>query len=248
MENIGQLLKDKRTELKKSFDEIHAQTRIAVEHLQFLEENNFSFLPETYIKSFLRTYANALGLSADDLVKKHNTNQKTERAEEEKEIEIQEQNAQAAQPLNRLLEWALAAGAFLVLVFILLVYLQYRSEIYARPIEHNNGYLKKATFKPGNPALPAMAAPAVVTTKSFQLHMAGLEDLAIQLDVTGIHLNESDDQARPGASTITAVERFDIVIDEAKGMRLKFDDMEMASLGAAGGKVRLSIVRAAGSR
>ncbi len=243
MENIGQILKTTRTELRQSFDEIHAQTRIAVEHMQFLEENNFTFLPETYIKSFLKTYANALGLGGDDILHKYNQNKQDEIVRQEKEIRVQVEKVEAAQPLNRVLEWTLAAGAFLVLVFIILVYLQYRSEIYARPIEHNNGYLKKAHFEPGNPALPAMAAPAVVTTKFFQLHMTGLEQLAIRLDVTGVHVNDSNTEAHPSTSTITAVERFDILIDEATGMSLKFDEMEMTNLGAAGGKVRLSIVR-----
>ncbi|HEX9652137.1 MAG TPA: helix-turn-helix domain-containing protein [bacterium] len=241
MENIGQILKNKRTELKKSFEEIHAQTRITVAHLQLLEENNFTFLPETYIKSFIKTYASALDLNSAEVLRKFNFNKEEKKAEEEKESKIRAAQDQASLPINRILEWALAAGAFLLLVFIVLVYLQYRSEIYARPLEHNNGHMNRLEFEDGAAAMFS-SAPLSLTTKSFQLQIVGLEQVAIQLEVTGFH-----DAAAHGAPTrpsiVTAVERFDIVIDEANGMKLKFDDMEMADLRNSGGKMKLSIIR-----
>lgn len=239
MENIGQLLKNRRLQFKKSFDEIHAQTRIAVEHLQFLEENTFDFLPETYIKSFLKTYAAALDLNGDEVLGKYHQNKQEQKAEEEKEQEalVLEKTSPSAAPTNRILEWSLAAGAFLLLVFIILVYLQYRIEIYARPVEHRNGHVNSPDF------IKEAPAPAGVTTKSFQLRLVGLDDVAVQMDVTGLHEYGMSNR-QSDAATITAVERFDIVLDEARGIKLKFDGMEMTDLGATGGKLRLSVVRA----
>jgi hypothetical protein len=243
MENVGQLLKERRTQLNKSFDEIHAQTRIIVEHLQLLEENNFTFLPETYIKSFLKTYANDLGLGGDEILRKYNQNKQERKSEEDEVSRIQEEKAQSAHPMNRVLELGLAAGAFLLLIFIVLVYLQYRSEIYARPLDHKNGRLNKLQYENVG-AAHHHSAGATITTKSFLLNITGLENVDIQLDVTGAHQFRERDTDRP--ATITAVERFDIVIDQRRGINLKFDDLELADLGIGSGNLRLSIVRGGG--
>ncbi len=248
MENIGRLLKNKRTGLNKSLDDIYAQTRIAVDHLRHLEENNFDFLPATYIKSFLKTYAIALGLDDEEILRIFQQNQQEQKAEKDKESKIQQERLQAAPPHSRLLEWALTAGALLLLIFIIVVYVQYRSETYARPPENRNGHSRSLNFNAGNPAVILSSTPAGVTTKTFQLKIAGLENLAIQLDMTGVYSAQLPASQKLNTATITAVERFDIVIDEAQGLNLKFDDMEMTDLGVSGGQMRLTIVRSGRNR
>jgi cytoskeletal protein RodZ len=248
MENIGRLLKNTRTGLNKSLDEIYAQTRITVEHLRYLEENNFDFLPATYIKSFLKTYAAALGLNREEVLRTYSQNQQEQKAEKDKEARIQEERLQAASPHGRLLEWGLTVGALLLVIFITVVYVRYRSETYARPLENRNGHSRSLNFNAGNPAVISSSTPTGVTTKTFQLKIAGLENLAIQLDVTGVHSAKLPTPQKLNTATITAVERFDIVIDEAQGLNLKFDDMEMTDLGISGGQMRLTIVRSRRSR
>lgn len=71
MENLGEKLKQKRISLNKSHEQIHEQTRITVEHLEYLESNDFTFLPETYVKSYLKSYATALGLDADEILNEY---------------------------------------------------------------------------------------------------------------------------------------------------------------------------------
>lgn len=61
MTDIGNELKKLRQQKGLSLQEISNLTRINSRYLEYLEENNFAFLPEVYVKSFLKTYVKALG-------------------------------------------------------------------------------------------------------------------------------------------------------------------------------------------
>ena len=66
MENIGSKLRKNRKEQGKTLEEINEQTKISLEHLNLLEKNDYLFLPETYVKSFIKNYAITLGLNGDE--------------------------------------------------------------------------------------------------------------------------------------------------------------------------------------
>ena len=57
---FGQDLKKLRESKDISLAEISAQTRINQKFLANIEEGNFDFQPETYIRSFLKAYARSL--------------------------------------------------------------------------------------------------------------------------------------------------------------------------------------------
>ena len=46
-------------------------TRIAEEHLQAIERGKLDVLPQVYIRAFLREYAEVVGLSPDDVMRKY---------------------------------------------------------------------------------------------------------------------------------------------------------------------------------
>lgn len=64
----GQLLGAARRERGLELPALAATTRISAQFLVALEADEYDVLPPLYIRSFLRTYAAALGLSADDLL------------------------------------------------------------------------------------------------------------------------------------------------------------------------------------
>ncbi|MGH2349629.1 MAG: helix-turn-helix domain-containing protein [bacterium] len=66
---IGDRLRNAREAKRITFDAAAQQTRIRVTYLQALEDEEFGKLPgPIYAKGFLRAYAAALGLDADELV------------------------------------------------------------------------------------------------------------------------------------------------------------------------------------
>ena len=63
MFEIGNSLREARLRQQLDFPELEQQTKVRAKYLRALEEEQFDALPaQTYVKGFLRTYAEALGL------------------------------------------------------------------------------------------------------------------------------------------------------------------------------------------
>jgi hypothetical protein len=71
---IGSSLREARLRQGLGFPEIEQATKIRVKHLKALEDEQFELLPgQTYVKGFLRTYAEYLGLDGQLYVDEFNS-------------------------------------------------------------------------------------------------------------------------------------------------------------------------------
>src|SRR5919197_130502 len=69
---IGDTLREARMRQKIDISEIESKTKIRAKYLRAMENEEFDLLPgSTFAKSFLRTYANALGLDSHRLVEEY---------------------------------------------------------------------------------------------------------------------------------------------------------------------------------
>src|SRR3954466_8971279 len=69
MPEIGQTLRETRMRNRVDITEVEAATKIRAKYLRALENEEFGLLPgPTFVKTFLRTYADYLGLDAQLLV------------------------------------------------------------------------------------------------------------------------------------------------------------------------------------
>lgn len=69
MRTIGEILKKARVEKKLAYEDIENQLRIRKKFLLALEENTWNKLPSLpYIKGFIRSYSQLLGLKPDEMV------------------------------------------------------------------------------------------------------------------------------------------------------------------------------------
>ena len=72
MPEIGETLREARMRARIDVSEIEAQTKIRAKYLRALENEEWGLLPgPTFVKSFLRTYAQALGLDGKALVEEY---------------------------------------------------------------------------------------------------------------------------------------------------------------------------------
>ena len=72
MPEIGATLREARMRARIDISEIEAETKIRAKYLRALENEEWNLLPgPTYVKTFLRTYAEALGLDAKLLVEEY---------------------------------------------------------------------------------------------------------------------------------------------------------------------------------
>jgi hypothetical protein len=75
MPDIGETLREARMRERIDVSEIEAQTKIRAKYLRALENEEWDLLPgPTFVKSFLRTYATALGLDGKALVEEYRLN------------------------------------------------------------------------------------------------------------------------------------------------------------------------------
>ncbi len=69
MPDIGATLREARMRARIDISEVEAETKIRAKYLRALENEEWDLLPgPTYVKSFLRTYAESLDLDAKLLV------------------------------------------------------------------------------------------------------------------------------------------------------------------------------------
>jgi cytoskeleton protein RodZ len=75
MPEIGETLREARMRARIDVSEIEARTKIRAKYLRALENEEWGLLPgPTFVKSFLRTYAQALGLDGKALVEEYRIN------------------------------------------------------------------------------------------------------------------------------------------------------------------------------
>ena len=74
MFEIGLSLREARTRQGLDFPEMETRTKVRAKYLRLLEEEQFEQLPaHTYVKGFLRTYADCLGLDGQLYVDEYNS-------------------------------------------------------------------------------------------------------------------------------------------------------------------------------
>jgi len=71
MESLFDELKRAREERGIPLAQISDITRIGEEYLQALENGDIKMLPQAYVRAFLREYADVVGLSPDDMMRKY---------------------------------------------------------------------------------------------------------------------------------------------------------------------------------
>lgn len=72
MNELGEFLKSERIKKGLTLEEIQEITKIRIRYLKAIEDGDFSVMPAlAYAKGFVKSYAEALGLDGNELVKKY---------------------------------------------------------------------------------------------------------------------------------------------------------------------------------
>lgn len=64
-------LKEQREKAGITLQNVAAKTRIDIKFLEALEDGNFNFLPEIYVKAFIKQYAKVVGLDEEEILQKY---------------------------------------------------------------------------------------------------------------------------------------------------------------------------------
>jgi cytoskeletal protein RodZ len=162
---IGNSLREARMRRGVDFAQAEVATKIRGKYLRALEEEHFEVLPaQTYIKGFLRTYAEYLGLDGQLYVDEYNSRFVSGTDEHEPRTR---RSAARPQPHNRRIETnvvlvALGAIAILVVIFI--------SAWKASDGSNNGSKSQKTTTAASRPHAPA--ALLTITVLRGSTHVA----------------------------------------------------------------------------
>ncbi len=73
MDTPGNLLRSEREKQDKSLEDIEKVLKINIEYLRAIEKDNYGMLPaDLFVKSYLRSYSNTLGLESDNILALYN--------------------------------------------------------------------------------------------------------------------------------------------------------------------------------
>ena len=186
--------------------EIESQTKIRAKYLRALENEEWDLLPgPTYIKSFLRTYAETLDLDAKLLVDEYKL-----RHEHLSDVDLQPINAAAPGRERRrqgpvLPPWAFVAAIVVALVFVLYLLGNTGDE---SPPQSASPPPPPASTDP--PPAPVNTAPARPKTVRLQIEATGLVNICLK-SAAGTLVNSETLQAGQKTKTFKS-KRFDMTL------------------------------------
>ncbi|MEG8946017.1 helix-turn-helix domain-containing protein [Rosettibacter firmus] len=76
LKKFAEELKSLREEKGFTLQQISNHTKIDIKFLQMIEDGNFNFLPEIYVKAFIKEYAQTMDLDVNVIVEKYNSAKK----------------------------------------------------------------------------------------------------------------------------------------------------------------------------
>ena len=163
MPDIGSTLREARMRARIDISEIEAETKIRAKYLRALENEEWDLLPgPTYVKSFLRTYADALGLDGKLLVEEYKL-----RFERLSDVELQPISpVSSRRDARRPPREGVPRGAIVAVVVVLLVGALYLLGIKAGNQNSNQGASTTGTKTTTTTTTTAPAARHKKSTKA----------------------------------------------------------------------------------
>ncbi len=259
LESFAAELKKNRIEKQISLMDISASTRINLKFLEALEEGNFAMLPQTYIRAFIREYADAVGLDPKTMLKKYEAiHQPRQHGDKEKESQVAPSSPSLIPSLsqNILLKPVVAFAkqnalfvGFVLVVAVFVVYL-FRQTPDVNPSSNiaetpfDTVVRESAAAQPRETpiSLPAVTRPAAVDSLSLVMTTTDSVWMTITLDDART-LEYLFPPGRRG--NWTAKESFTLTMGNAGGAAFVLNGKNLGSLGRPGAVIRNVRVSAA---
>ncbi|MGC5771521.1 helix-turn-helix domain-containing protein [Paenibacillus pabuli] len=120
MSELGQQLREARLQKGMSLDDVQEMTKIRKRYLEAIEAGDYKVLPGSfYVRAFIKTYAETVGLNPDELLEGHKKDVPAEETEATMEPVIQKRSSRPVERSNRWMSVALM-WTFPVLILVLL--------------------------------------------------------------------------------------------------------------------------------
>ena len=236
--SFGRYLQAIRLEKKISLEKISAQTRIGLDNLMLIEQEDIEGLPaEVFVKGFLRSFADAIGADGDEAVRRFES-----RIDVVQKIAVTENSIGKSAPrmwVKLLVSLVLFAGIVVLSIFGIAFF-------YHQPDtgDHNQ---QKASVG----AMPATDSQKTSTTdasiesgssvaKKFVLNITALEDawLKVIIDET----DSSEHTLTAGDKLeLEATSGYNLLIGNSGGLKITLNDKPVSLPGKSGEVVTINL-------
>ena len=234
--SFGSYLQTIRLEKKISLEKISAQTRIGLENLLLIEQEDHERLPAAvFVKGFLRSYATAIGADGDEVVRRY-----------ESRLDVLDKIAESEAAKGRQTRgiwWKLLiALAALFCIIVLSIYAiaffrdHTRSEL---PIEKKTVVTTNSTVDKTNQKVnEADTLSSEVVSQKFTLQVTALEDTWLKVIIDE---KESTEYSLTSGERIEleATSGYNLLIGNAGGLKIKLNDKPVPISGKSGQVVTL---------
>ncbi len=250
-ESFAAELKKARTEKQISLMDISAATRINMKFLEALEEGNFEVLPQTYVRAFIREYAEAVGYSIQQAMKNYDAlsraKQKEKTDADANPPSVTPKLVQTKPEENRILGFARQNAVFIGIIVVVAVFVVYLtrpvadrdavSEIAETPFDKVVQENQAAAPVPQQEPITLPSVSRLVKPDSLILEMTTSDSvwMTITLDGGGT-LEYLFPPSRK--SSWKAKETFRLTMGNAGGAVFSLNGHEIGALGKRGAVVR----------
>ena len=140
MSELGQQLREARLQKGMSLDDVQEMTKIRKRYLEAIEAGDYKVLPGSfYVRAFIKTYAEAVGLNPDELLEGHQQDVPKSEPEATMEPVIQKRASRAASERN--ISWLPTVLMWTFPILIIVV-------IYLYAVKSNDAATDKPTPPP----------------------------------------------------------------------------------------------------
>ncbi len=230
--------------------EIEAQTKIRAKYLRALENEEWSLLPgPTFVKSFLRTYATALGLDGKALVEEYRLHHEHPSEGLEPIVSSPQRNRRRTRqaPEGPSRGYTIAVGSIVTIIVILIILLVTSSSSKGPSKTVSTKSAKTSTGKHRKPATPTGPATATAGSDVVTLSITPTAAVYVCLLGDGGHKLIPGVELKPGHSTPTYhAKRFEMTLGN-NAVEL-FVDGKVRPVPASSSAIGYSITKAHGRR
>ncbi len=241
--SVGAILREARESKGLTLEELHQRTRILPQYIRLLEQDHFDFFPEPYIRGFVRSICEELGLDPTPLLDQiHELLHPPELEEEAAGAEVEETAGVEGGKARRTGDFVIVGLIVVVLGALVYGYTQYRDRWFGPgkrtveeiPLEQalaeQAAKPKKQTAQPAKPPQRSVLRLGIRTTDSCWVRVVADDSV------------EYEYLFGPGGrQRIEALEKLYIKTGNAGGLVLTLNDQEVGPLGRRGEVVELWI-------
>jgi cytoskeleton protein RodZ len=237
--SFGPYLQAARLEKKISLEQVSRQTRIGLESLLLIEQEDFERLPaEVYVMGFLRAYAKAVGADGDEVIRRYKSRLDVVHKITESES--------SSKKIARRIGWKLLVSLILLISIIGLsisavVFFQQAQDT-DEPLEQKTAAEKEqaADTQAEQQGLETDSKPAKAFPEKLLLQVTAVEDtwLKVIMDEKGstVYNLNSGDQIELEAGT-----GFNLLIGNAGGIKVTLNDKPVPIPGKSGEVVTIEL-------